>query len=167
MAKKTTVQEETSDVVVSPLVMMTGRDLLRAIVCGVGIGLLVAGAMLLLHRLVFDALLCRPDNIANCSEAPLYSAIVAYIIGLFAGVVGLAKLGIYRPLLIVLASTISLWGIHTFLPNVAWYGVLIAGMLLFGLAYGLFTWIARIRSFVVALVVTIVLVVVLRLVMTA
>jgi hypothetical protein len=65
--------------------------------------------------------------------------------------------------LIVIAATIALWGINTLTASMAWYFALPVIMIMFGLVYGLFAWIARIRSFILAIVVTVVLVVIVRL----
>lgn len=79
----------------------------------------------------------------------------------------LARLRVYRPLLVVLAATIALWGMHGIVASTAWYWVVAIFAVLFGLSYALFAWIARIRNFVMALVVTIVVVVVVRFLLVA
>lgn len=150
---------------VSPFITMNTRELISTMITGVVVGLLVAIIMMLLQQFVFGAVLCRAQASTDCSRAPQYSMIVAQVVGAIAGIVGLARLRVFRPLLVVIASAISLWGFQTIILGVAWYwGILISAML-FGLSYGAFVWLARARSFVFALVVTIVLVVAVRLVL--
>ena len=161
MAKEV-VYEDAAEVRVSPLVPMTSRELISTILTGVAVGLLVAILYFLLNKFVFGAVLCRPQSTADCSQAPNYSMIVALIVASIGGVAGLARARVYRPLLIVLASAIALWGVQSLVANVVWYWALIATVVLFGLAYGLFGWLARIRNFILALVMTIVLVVLVR-----
>ena len=72
---------------------------------------------------------------------------------------------VYRPLLAVLGTTVGLWGIHALTGSMAWYWALLVTAVLFGLSYTLFAWVARIRSFVAALIVTVVLVALMRYVM--
>lgn len=157
------VYEDTSNSEVSTLTPMTGRDLINIILVGVGVGLLFGVAYFLLNKFIFGAVLCRVQAPSDCSEAPMYSFVVAAVVAAIAGLVNLARMHVYRPLLVVLASTVALWGIHQLVLDAAWYWGLLSVMIIFGLAYGLFSWIARIRSFVVALILVAVAVVVVRL----
>lgn len=150
----------------SPFVTMPIGDVVRSLLVGVVAGLITAGVFYLLNTYIFGAVLCR-GAAESCGQAPLYSSIVAIIIGAISGIVGLTRVGIYRPLLVVVASTISLWGLHDYLANTAWYLGLIAFALLFACAYLLFSWIARIRSFIVSAIVMVVLIVAVRLVIGA
>ena len=61
-----------------------------------------------------------------------------------------------------IAASIALWGYVGYLLPLAWY---ISGSIsaaLFGLAYALFMWLARVRSFVFSIVLSVVAVVVIR-----
>ncbi|MBP6038503.1 MAG: hypothetical protein KA604_04175 [Candidatus Saccharimonas sp.] len=151
------------EVPVSPLVTMSSGELIRTILTGIGVGILSAVLMVLMNKFIFGAVLCRPQSVTDCSQAPTYAMIVAMVIGAIAGLVSLARMRVYRPLLIVLAATIALWGLNTVMASVAWYWALLMAALLFGLVYGLFAWIARIRNFIMAVVVTVVVIVVVRL----
>ena len=164
---KEVVVEEPVTTRVSPLVGMPSRDFISTLLCGVGVGLIVALLAFLMNKFVFGAVLCRPQSMTECAQAPNYAMIVAMVIGAIAGVVSLARLRVYRPLLIVLAATVALWGLNGLVSGLAWYWALLVFALLFGLAYGLFAWISRVRSFVLALVITIVMVVIIRWVMVA
>lgn len=166
MAKEVAYKDETV-VRPAPLVSMGGGELVQSILVGLGVGLVVAVIMFLLNKFVFGAVLCRPQSIAECASAPTYAMIVAMVIGAIAGIVSLARLRIYRPLLAVLAATIALWGINNLVVNLPWYWALLAIMVLFGLAYGLFAWLARLRNFILAIVVTVVMVVIVRLILIA
>lgn len=152
---------------VSPFVAMTTRELIGTIVSGLVVGLLVAVLYFLLNKFVFGAVLCRPQSPGGCTSAPTYSMIVALVLGTIAGVANLARMRVYRPLLVGLAAAISLWGIHGLLANTAWYWALPIAIVLFGFAYGLFAWLARIRNFIFAMVLTIVIVVIIRWILVA
>ncbi len=161
--KKESVYDETMVTTpMSPFVGMGLGELLRVLLYGVGVGVLTAGLALLLNKFVFGTVLCRPQSITECAQAPNYAMIVAMIVGAIAGLVMLARLRVYRPLLVVLAATIALWGMHAMLLGAAWYWSLVIFAVLFGLAYALFAWLARVRNFVMALVITIVVIVVVR-----
>ena len=167
MSEKVVVRENTVEPAVSLFVPASPADLLRAIACGAGVGLIVAGLYLLLDHFLFSAVLCRPQAAAQCNQAPLYSHIIAMVVGAIAGLGGLVRLRVYRPLLIVLAATITLWGLHMLVDGMAWYWMILASVGLFALAYGLYAWLARVRNFIVSLVVMIIVVVVMRLLIAA
>lgn len=154
------VHEETLNE--SPLVTMGTRELLRVVLRGVLVGTGVAIVYLLLNKFVFTAVLCRPQSTGDCSEASNYAAIASLVLSLFGGVIVLAQARVYRPLLVVLAALISLWGVQDHADGAPWYGVIVAAAVLFGLAYGLYAWLARIRNFILAVVVTVVVVVLIR-----
>lgn len=165
MAKFETVEEQT--VKISPFVSLTTRDIISTFVAGLIVGLLYVAATYLLNKYVFGNVLCRAQASADCAQAPSYSMIVASVFSGIAGIAMLVRLRIYRPLLVVAASLISLWGIGTLLLNIPLYAALLIGAVLFGMSYAVFTWFIRIRSFILALVAVVILIVVLRLIIQA
>lgn len=156
-----------SDARVSPLIPMTIRELITTALTGAAVGVFTAIVYLLMNHFVFGAVLCRPQSPGTCGDAPMYAMIVAMVIGSIAGIGALSRLRIYRPLLIVAAAVISLWGFQTIATQLTWYWLILALAVLLGLAYALFTWIARIRSFIMALVITVVMIIIVRLVLNA
>lgn len=152
---------------VSSVVPMYPRELMGTLVTGLVAGLVTGIVYLLLNKYIFGAVLCRSQSIENCGQAPLYAMIIATVVGIIAGVFSLARMRIYRPLMIALAAAVSLWGVHSLFANSAWYMLLIAFALLFMITYGLFAWMARIRSLLLTLVVTVVLVAIIRVVLVA
>jgi hypothetical protein len=148
---------------IDPLVPMTVRELISIIITGLVAGLLVTGLAYVLNHFVFGAVLCRAQAPANCNDAPGYAMTVAIIIASIAALAALARLRVYRPLLVVLAAAISLWGIQRLTASLPWYGELLTIAVFFGLAYGLFSWVSRIRSFIFAIVVSVMLIVAIRL----
>lgn len=148
---------------VEPVVPMYNREIFGILSTGAGVGLIVSGAAYLLNRFVFQSVVCQGSGIA-CEEAPMYAMIVAMVVGALLGLVALVQLRVYRPLLVVLGATVGLWGLFALTADMAWYWGLLIAIVLFALAYALFAWIARIRPFFVALIVTVVLVVAMRLI---
>ena len=147
---------------IEPTVPMHGRELLTVFLSGVLAGALIVIAYYLLQNFVFSAVMCREGAAGNCSDAPSYAMTVAMIIGSFAGLIALAQVRVYRPLVIILATAVSLWGFHALLGGMAWYWGLLIMAGLFGLTYMLFAWIVRLRSFLAAVVLAVVLVVLIR-----
>ncbi len=166
MADKYYVKSDTpvATAAVVPFVTMTMGDLIRAMLTGAGVGLVSVGIFMLLNKFIFAAALCR-DGVQGCENAPLYSTIITVVISAIIGVVALAKAGIYRPLLVAVAAPVALWSLFAMLTGVFWVWALLVGALLFALAYGLFAWVSRIRTFIVSIILLIVLVIVVRLVL--
>ena len=165
--KKTQVPNEMTDASTALLIGMSRGELVRAILCGTGIGLLVSAVGYLMNVYVFTAVLCRPQTPEACPQAPDYAMIVAMVVGAIAAVIVLVRLRVYRPLLVVLGVTVSLWGSYTLMSGYAWYWAVFASAILFGLVYGLFAWICRLRSLILVVVIAVVVAVVIRLALTA
>lgn len=151
----------------TPLIIMSGREVWQTAMVGLIVGLLVWGLTLLLNTYVYTAILCHGDGSARCTAAPQYAAITAAFIAGGAGLFAIVRLQIFRPLLVVLASLIALWGIVALTAVMPWYGEAITVMVLYALAYALFSWVVRIRSFLMTLIVLIVLVVIVHLTLAA
>lgn len=158
---------EESDTKVLPYIGMTQRDFIGVLVTGIIVGIAVFALYALLNKFVFGAVLCRPQSTGDCAQAPNYAMIVAIIIATIGGVANLARMRVYRPLLVGIAAAFALFGVHTLLAGVAWYWALLSLAVLFALAYVALTWIARVRNFILALVITIVVVVLARWVLVA
>lgn len=153
---------ETASETRSNLVPMTWRELARIGAIGAVIGALSVGLYVLFHTYIFQAVLCRDQANTACGQAATYAAITTAFIASFVAVVVLAHIRVYRPLLIILAAILALWGIQSIVTVLPWYWAL-AGMIAVGaLAYSLFAWIARIRSFILSAVVAIVIAVIIR-----
>jgi len=148
---------------IAPVSAMYGHEIINTLIFGFVIGIVFAGAYYLLNQFVFGSVLCRAGNDATCSSAPTYSMAVATVIAAIVGLVGLVQLRGYRPLIVVLAVAVSLWGFEAIFMSVPWIVGLLSSAVLFALSYLLFSWIARLRSVALATVVTIVLVVLIRL----
>lgn len=165
MADKYYVRSDSATAVPAvPFVGLTITGLLRTAAVGAGIGLVSTGIYLLLNQFVFGAALCR-EGVEGCSNAPLYSTIITAVIAAIMGVVALARVGVYRPLLVALASPIALWSLYAMLGSGFWLWALLIAAVLFALAYALFAWAARVRSFIISIVVLVVLVFIVRLVL--
>lgn len=124
------------------------REFFVLLIAGFVAGAAVWFAKLGLDRWVMDPLFCRtPDTFAVCQNAGSIAFIVALVL---VGVVTVSLLSlskVYRPLLVVLASFVSIWGISIWLaPLVWWQAVLWCGAIsLF--AFALYGLIAQIKKF--------------------
>ena len=153
---------ETASETRSNFVPMTWRELARIGAIGAVIGALSVGLYVLFHTYIFQAVLCRDQANTACGQAATYAAITTAFIASFVAVVVLAHIRVYRPLLIILAAILALWGIQSIVAVLPWYWALVGMIAVGALAYSLFAWIARIRSFILSAVVAIVIAVIIR-----
>jgi hypothetical protein len=157
------VQEQNSD----SLITMSLQQLLRITLLGVLVGAVTWGLMVLFEAYVFKSTLCSGNASTPCTSALEYASAIATVLGAGLGLVVLVRLQVFRSLLIVLAASISLWGVEITLSTWTWPYALLVSILLFAIAYSLFAWIARLRSFLTALIVIVVLIVAIRLALNA
>lgn len=145
------------------IIMSSSRQVWQIAVTGLIVGLLVWGVAWLFQTYLYSIVLCRGDLVAKCASAPQYATATAAVIATGIGLFALARLQVFRPLPVVLAAVISLWGMTTLTTAMPWFGAAIAIALLYAVAYALFSWVARIRSFLLAVLLMTVLVVIVRL----
>lgn len=132
---------------------------------------LVAGAFSWIFAEVLGMYILKPAACSGdafvCAASSQPAVILGSLLAAFIGLFGLVKLQIFRPLLVVIAATLSLWLVMSELTVLPWYWSLSATVLLYAVAYAAFMWIVRIRIFWLVLLLTVVLVVTLRLIITA
>jgi hypothetical protein len=146
--------------------VMTGRQVMQILVFAGAVGAIAWGLTVLLDKYVFQAILCSGEA-AKCNMSFQYGAITASIIAGILMLLGLVRLGVFRPLLVVIASVASLWGLIEIVQVWPWYYAVLAMIVLFAFAYGAYSWIARIRNFWIALGVSVLLLVAVRFLITS
>lgn len=122
---------------------------------------------LFLQWVLIEPVFCRSaDSFGTCANGGTISIVIALVIVNILGLFALIRLGVYRPLLVVIATLLALTGTHSWLGGLSWYEASLWYGLLFGLSYSLFAWIARLKSFATVLVVLFILIISLRIFMT-
>lgn len=147
------------------LIVMNYRKLLLAIACGAVAGLATWGLTHLLDVYIYKTILCRGDAAVQCASSYQYATTTATILGGAIGLFGLVRLQVFRPLLIVIAAYVALWGLLASLFQSSWYVAAGIVVVLYGLAFGVFAWFARVRKFYIAMIITILVIVAVRLVL--
>lgn len=107
----------------------------------------------------------NPDTFAVCRSGGTIAWVGAHIVVMAGAVAVLARFAVYRPLLVVLGVLIALWGAHSWLGGMPWYVGLAWQALLFGLAMAVFGWIARTNRFIVAMLATLIVAVLSRVIL--
>lgn len=149
------------------LVTMNTKKLVFIIVFGAIAGLVTWGLTIVLDTYIYKAILCNNDAAVQCASSYQYATTTATIIGAAVGLFGLVRLHVFRPLLIVIASYVALWGLLLLVLPLPWYGEALAVAGLYALAFGLFGWLARIKRFYIAIILVILVAIAIRLILNS
>jgi hypothetical protein len=118
----------------------------------------------LIYHAIMVPLYCSNASSVACGGSLGVAGGIAAVLAGIAGLLGLVRLSVFRPLLIVLGAVITLWGLSSWVGGLPWYQELAWSIMLTGLTYTAFAWLVRPRSFVVAAIIVFVAVVVARIV---
>jgi hypothetical protein len=157
------VQARTTDT--HAIISMTLRQFLWVIAAGAAVGVTAWLFGQLLSAWLFTPLFCRTGS-SVCSQVSQYANVGALILATGLGVFLLVRAQVYRPLLTGLGAALTLWGVLDMVHPLAWYQGIFIMALLFALAYGAFTWLARIRAFLIAVIISVVVLIIVRYILT-
>jgi len=151
----------------SKLIDMRLDVLVRVALLGLGLGIITWTISTLLGRFVIAPLACVGEAAGVvCGNAEVLAGNIALVLAAIAGVLGLVRLGIYRPMLIVIAVAVCLWNISGLLSGLAWYEAIAWTTLIYMIGYVAFAWLVRPRNFVVVLIMLLVVIFASRVVAT-
>lgn len=139
---------------------------IQALVIGLFVGFLVHVGTLGLQQYALEPLFCQQNNDQYCSNTQQFAAVLSLLVFHFLGLVALVRIGVVRPLLVVLATVATLFGMQLWLDGQTWWMGSLYSALLVGLSYVYYTWVNRMTQFPVALGLTIVSVIVARLLLS-
>lgn len=137
------------------LIDLNQQAILQVALLGAGLGLFSWVVTMLVRQIIFVPLFCGDPANGACVEATGGAGVVALIITAIVGLLGLVRLAIYRPLLVSLATAISLWSLGSWISGMFWLEAIAWSVILYALSYVLFTWLVRPRSFVLAVGLTV------------
>lgn len=156
-----TVEEESGLLIVPETV-----DLLRVGLLGLGVGAIIPALTWLLQKFLVAPIFCREaSSLAVCSNGDVTTYYVATVIMGVVAVALMANWQIFRPLLIAVAAAAALWGLQRYAGDtIARAGIeyYLTSAILYALAYLLFYWLLRLKSFALSVALTVVAVVLIR-----
>lgn len=130
---------------------MSVRTLTRIFAYGAIVGALSFGLYVGFDRLVFDPILCRENlALARCESKDEIAAGTAIVLGSFLGLFLLVRERVYRPILAIIGVAVALWGIFALIGNLPIVISAIVAILLFALAYVLFSWLVQPTSLLIS-----------------
>lgn len=127
---------------------------------GLGIGTWLLG--FLFNRFLIEPVICANQSGGICANTEDVAGNIALILVAIGGVLGLVRLGIYRPMLVAIAVAICLWGLGGWLSGLVWYEALGWTALIYMAAYAAFTWLVRPRNFFIVIVMLLIVIVAAR-----
>lgn len=102
------------------------RALVSAASVGAGVGLAGWLLSLLVQNFFVIPVFCRSaDDFGVCASGGTIAWAIAFVIVGVVSVFALVRTTVYRPLLVVLAAFVALWGIAPWLAPLAWYWALL------------------------------------------
>ena len=119
---------------------------------GAGLGILTWIIAWVLGSFVIDPLLCRDSALQACGKSEAVAGNLAIIVMAIIGAIALIRLHVRHALWVVLSIVVSFWGLQALTGALSWIEGLAWTTGLFALGYVLFTWILRLRSTVLAVV---------------
>lgn len=158
------MEQTTSPEPQSKFIDMQPAALVRVLLLGVILGAVGWLLTLLLNQFVLGPVFCGNQSTTGlCLNSEVTAGNIALVLMSIAGVLGLVRMGVYRPMLIAIAVVISLWGIAGWVDGLVWFEGFIWTILLYAITYAAFTWLVRPRSFLFAIILVLVLIALARL----
>lgn len=146
------------------LAPMTGKQLFGVGLIGLMIGLIVWGIGSVVDQYVLQILFCHNSE---CADMRPLAGAIGSIIGAVLGLFSLVKLRVVRPLLVVMAAMASLWNLTLGINDLPVYGVMLLTALLYAATYTALTWLARLRSMYIVLILFVVIILATRFALTS
>jgi hypothetical protein len=144
---------------ISAIVDMRPDVVVRVALLGLAIGFVAWVLTWALAKYAVGPALCpTTGSHTACGSTDAIAGNIVLVVTAIAGMLGLVRLGVYRPMLIAIAVVLGLWGIGAWLSNIVWYEALGWSALVYMAAYVAFSWLVRPRNFIVVLIVLIALI---------
>lgn len=148
--------------------LMTWRDAVNTLIVGAVIGLAALAVYFLLDKYVFTPGLCANQmdiDPARCENKEYFASTLAMIVAGLGGLFALVQQRVFRPLLVVLLVTVGLWDVLPLIAGAEWWVSTLLSGLVFAIAYLAFAWLVQLRNFYLALGVSVLVIVVMRLIL--
>lgn len=150
------------------MLLMSWGELVRILLIGALVGLITIALYASLDKYVLTPALCTsPELAVRCASKPYFAAGIATVVGGVIGLFALVNQRVYRPLYVVLLAAAGLWNAVLIIGAFPFWLAIVSVALIFAVVYALFAWLAQIRNFVVAFAVGLIVVLLMRLIISA
>ncbi len=166
MATETVPQIPTTEEDTSVLISPEWIDLIRVGVLGLLVGVLIPALGWLLQKFLILPIFCKETSaLAVCAPGDLTTYYIATVVLSVVAVALMANWQVFRPLLVAVAAAAALWGFQRYVGdtvNHAGVEYYISSAVLYALAFLLFYWLLRLKSFALSVTLSVVAVVLIR-----
>ena len=143
------------------LIDIRPNTLVQVVLLGIILGAASWLLTVVIDRFVVGVLVCGGQGV-TCDNSTVIAGNIALVLTAVGGLLGLVRLGVYRPLLVVIAAAIVLWGLSGYVLGMQWYEAMAWTVLLSAVTYVTFTWLVRPRFFLIAIILVLVVVILAR-----
>lgn len=162
MAKIVKIETETETQAIG-----ASQSIWKIVLLGLILGLAYWGLTALIEKYVITQLFCQLSQYSlTCSQTLAISGNISTILVAIIGVVVMIKLNMAQPLIVAIASAATLWGLALLSAGLGSFEVIIWEVLVYGIAYALYSWIARCRNIIIVLVLIALMIFIVRTVIT-
>lgn len=151
---------KSQQIIDNTVVMPTWASWLRVVGIGAGIGLLYWVLTILIGTYVVEPLACR--EAASCASADSIAGKVATVLATVVAIFAMVRLSIVRPIIVAVAAAVLLWDLSVYTAGLFWLEAVAWSVLAYALVYGLFGWVVRSMSLVLAIIIAVLVVVAIR-----
>lgn len=135
---------------------MSRLDGAKVFLTGVLIGAFAPPLAWAIDAFFMTPTMCQGENYSYCENSYIFSVISSAIIIHFFGLVLLTRIGVLRPLIVVVSSALTVWSSMLWITNFSLPSSMIYSGIVIGLVYLYYTWINRLKSFPLAFIISIV-----------
>lgn len=166
---KTVVTEEKPNSVPHGVLLMSWREVVRVALIGAVVGLATYALTVVLDKYIITGLACgaEPSGALNCDSKEYVASAAAMLLVAIGALFALVQSRVYRPLLVLILAAAGLWNVTLLALNTSWFASIFAMALIFAIGYAAFAWLVQIRNFFLATALGIVVVVLMRLIISA
>lgn len=135
----------------SAVVDMRPDTLVRIALLGLGTGAIAWALAMGLDKFIIGPVFCPTTGVVHscASYSDVIAGNIVLILSGLGAMVGLVRLGAYRPMLVAIAVVATLWNLNAWLSAVLWYEALGWSALIYMVAYVAYAWLVRPRNFIV------------------
>jgi hypothetical protein len=140
-----------------PYIETDRMEVLRVLIIGLLVGLIVPLLGIAIANGLISPIFCNANqSFSICASGGVVAYHTAGIVVALAVVALFANWSVFRPLPLVMAATIAMWGFKKFVEPLTtnWIEYYALSMLLTGLCYLLFFWLLRLRNFPLSIILT-------------
>jgi hypothetical protein len=166
MATETVPQIPTTEEETNVLISPEWIDLIRVGILGLAVGVLIPALGWLLQEFLIAPIFCKETSaLAVCAPGDLTTYYIATVVLAVVAVALMANWQVFRPLLVVVAAVAALWGFQRYVGDmvthagVEYYS---SSAVVYALAFLLFYWLLRLKSFALSVVLSVVAVILIR-----